>query len=452
MPEKLLLPPNQAGYSFEDFSTVLSARLDGGPSRTRADSIGGDPTVNVQWTLTRDNFQTLIDFYRTTTKFGSLSFFLDLYLDSAGLEEYECHFLPDSFRLQSQSAHKFVVEARLEVKPSDRDQVYELAIIMVFEEYGSIEEFDETIAELPPLFVTMQRGAFPYSTIDAENSALVLVEYGSLESASEAFQEFDVVFEAMESQPRTYDPEFSENLAIILSEYGSVDVTDETMQEFETLLGNMEDTYSQELDATVQPLADEYPCCSVETLDLTLQELETLIDNLSYSDIYDAEYQENSAIVVAEYGSAQIADDTLQYMEFVVNYQLPKDGKGRWPDYGAFNDYLYSLFDAYGSEHQLAVTIAEFEPLMIALRQSEPEFDQVYNDNLVIFTVEYGSAIILDETLEEFDILFDTMVQIEPSPDDVYVSQIIYSLILEYGSTLTLTNTFTELETLLANL
>lgn len=401
MPDKLLLPPDRAGYNFEDFSSVVSVRLDGGPSRTRADMLGGDPTVSVQWTLSRANFDVLLAFYQTNTVYGSAPFYLDLYLENSELAEYECHFVPGSFRLQSQRAHTFVVGATLEVKPSTRDSVYESALIMLFEEYGSIETADGTIGTFTTLFDAMAYEAYPWSTVDAENSAIVIAEYGSLDTVSTTFNEFETFFANAEAQPRAYDPEYYENLAFILAEYGAVEVVDDTLQEFDNLFANMVDNYQTELAEDVGRLLEEYP--NEAHLDATLGALEDLISDLVPTGAWDIDFAQNSAEIILGYGSATTASDVLDYLDFTVNVQLPSfTGKPSTFDQELIESQVM-LLASYGSYEVLGETLAEFDNLFATMPIAERTIDVEYAHATAILLAEYGSVDTFDETLQALE-------------------------------------------------
>ncbi len=326
MPDKLLIPPDQASYSFEEFSPVLAAKLDGGASRTRLDVIGGDPSVNVQWTLSRENFQALVDFYRTSANLGADSFFLDLYLEAAELAEYECHFIPGSFKLSSQTAHRFVVTATLEVKPSGRDQEYEQAIVMIFEEYGSVKEADEAFQVLEDLVnVDMAIGDYPLTIEEADTMATLLVEYGGAETLSETLTELETLIVGMPVPDQDNDFDYNDNLAILTAEYAGAEPLDETLAEFETLFAVMVDDYQDELSDGLAPLLEEYPCCSEATVDATLQELETLIGNLPMADNpFSVEESQELANIILAYGDPATTDDAIGRLRVLVNYELPE--------------------------------------------------------------------------------------------------------------------------------
>ncbi len=115
---KLMLPPDQAQYAAAPAATSVSTKLDGGASRFRADQLGAAFELIVQWTMSAENFDYLIAFYRTAINYGADPFLIDLLLDSGDMQEYTAHFMPETFGLTGQMGETFVVGAKLEVVPN----------------------------------------------------------------------------------------------------------------------------------------------------------------------------------------------------------------------------------------------------------------------------------------------------------------------------------------------
>jgi hypothetical protein len=144
---KLILPPDQSGYSVTDGSEVIRQQLDGGLGRYRADILNASREVNCQWTVGPDEYRYLRAFYNTNK---ALAFSIDLYLDEPELTEHVAHFVPDSFSLSSQSGLTFVVNARLEVEPIDNSE-YDESLILMVDTYGGFEEAIEFMNGLEKL-------------------------------------------------------------------------------------------------------------------------------------------------------------------------------------------------------------------------------------------------------------------------------------------------------------
>lgn len=134
---KFNIPPSPMGYNFQDPSEVIAIELDGGPSRLRRDKLNSRSSVNVQWSLNREGYLYLQNFYRTTTNFGSLPFQIDLVTDYSESTEHTVYFIPGTVRLQEQTGHKYVVVASLEVTQLTIDEQTEADLVYLFTEFGS---------------------------------------------------------------------------------------------------------------------------------------------------------------------------------------------------------------------------------------------------------------------------------------------------------------------------
>lgn len=116
MPEKLLLPPDQASYKVNRQGGVVSTRLDGGLARRRADIANPSSIVNCQWTLDQGQFQYFEAFYAFNTNYGATTFLIDLIIGQPFLEQYEASFVEDSYTIKTKGL-TYYVEADLEVVP-----------------------------------------------------------------------------------------------------------------------------------------------------------------------------------------------------------------------------------------------------------------------------------------------------------------------------------------------
>jgi hypothetical protein len=136
---KLLLSPDQGGYSFTDSTDTVATKLDGGRSRVRRDIIGGVATVNLTWSMKRSEFQYLRAFFNTTLQDGALPFLMDLYMDTGELTEHECVFMPGTFGLRSVRGFSFTVSGTIEAKPSAADAELDAALVELYEAYGDLD-------------------------------------------------------------------------------------------------------------------------------------------------------------------------------------------------------------------------------------------------------------------------------------------------------------------------
>lgn len=133
---KLQVLPSQSGYSAELAENTRRAQLEGGPSRTRLDFVGGVATVSASWNLPMAGFTYLQAFYRTATQQASEEFLVDLILDEAPLREYTAKFIPGSWRITNVRGGTTTVAAALEVKPLPVDEATDEAVMDAYEVYG----------------------------------------------------------------------------------------------------------------------------------------------------------------------------------------------------------------------------------------------------------------------------------------------------------------------------
>lgn len=113
---KLLKAPDSSSYGVQFGKEVERAQLDGGAGRYRKDIFNASFMIPVIWICDPEEYTYLMAFYRTATKRGSLSFTVDLIIDSSELTEYEVHIVPETFGLTSQRGHTYIVGATLEAK------------------------------------------------------------------------------------------------------------------------------------------------------------------------------------------------------------------------------------------------------------------------------------------------------------------------------------------------
>ena len=374
--DKLELPPLQSGYGTEDFNRVLSRDMDGGGSRTRLDMIGGDSVVDVQWSLGRAEFDQLITFYRDTINFGADPFLMDLYLDFSELTEHECYFIPGSLKLQGQRAHRFDLTAQLEVKPLEADEELDNAIVEFFNEYESIEVLDETLESFETLFDTLAT-ATPQDNFE-EIVGAIADDYCSEDVMDETLQGLEDLVVGME-----YTNNGEQYLAQeLIIELGDPQAVKDRLGELEELVNfglvktANENEPEPSTEEIVAELAEEY--CSEDILDQTLQSLEDLVVNLEIPELpYDNEEDLNGQEVIVEYGGAQAADDVLEYLEFLVNREIPNlvpteaDGVAE----PTLEEIVEDLAEEYCSESILDATLEQLELTVINLQIDPPMSD-----------------------------------------------------------------------------
>lgn len=127
---RLLLLPEQNGYSYASPRDVIGIALDGGLSRTRRDIVGSAAIVSVTWFLDLEGYQYLKAFYNGACNRGTSPFTMELLLDQPYLELYTCRFLPNSFQMDKPNGFSRTASARLEVTPIEDAAMDEILYIL----------------------------------------------------------------------------------------------------------------------------------------------------------------------------------------------------------------------------------------------------------------------------------------------------------------------------------
>lgn len=130
--DTLKLPPLQASYSASVGTEVTRIQLNGGLGFMRRDIIGASSTVNCNWNLDKGQFQYLQAFYRIQVNKASEPFQCRLIIEQADADNYECFFIPGTFKLTGKSGVRFMVTAQLEVKAKPVDLELDQSIIDSF--------------------------------------------------------------------------------------------------------------------------------------------------------------------------------------------------------------------------------------------------------------------------------------------------------------------------------
>jgi hypothetical protein len=129
---KLLLAPEEAGYSAAPGAAARRLEVEGGRGRHRLDQIGAPSRVDAQWLCDPMEHNYLLAFYRTMLAEGAGPFLIDLILDGLLLTEREARFLRGSMALLGQSGESYKVGATLEVTPIERDAEADMDLVETF--------------------------------------------------------------------------------------------------------------------------------------------------------------------------------------------------------------------------------------------------------------------------------------------------------------------------------
>ena len=141
--DKLILPPDETGYSIKDGIEVVATQLKGGAARYRKDIKNSTSQLSVQWTTDREGFKYLRLFYRLVATNGATPFLIDLIVDDYELTEHVANFIPGSMTIDTVSGFTFVVKAELEIKPQATAEL-QSAYLELYKSFGSdIAKFEE---------------------------------------------------------------------------------------------------------------------------------------------------------------------------------------------------------------------------------------------------------------------------------------------------------------------
>lgn len=116
MTAKLPFIPEQDSYSVDHAVQVVSVKLDGGASRTRADFAGATANVSCGFFLDRVLYQNFMEFWINQTFRGSQKFLVDLVIDFAYPTQYIVTAVPGTFKTSKVGGQTFQVQMVLEAE------------------------------------------------------------------------------------------------------------------------------------------------------------------------------------------------------------------------------------------------------------------------------------------------------------------------------------------------
>lgn len=112
-------PPVRDGYAVEVSYPSINIALEGGPSRRRRDYLHAPHTVELTWLLTSaKQYTQFMGFFRSTIKFGTEFFLLDLITDMGVVLPHRCRCLGNLPKLTQQRGSAYWTSATLEVEPN----------------------------------------------------------------------------------------------------------------------------------------------------------------------------------------------------------------------------------------------------------------------------------------------------------------------------------------------
>lgn len=113
---KLMLVPQEKGFSYQTPDEVLETIMDGASPRKRFNKVGELGEVNCNLILTPFEYEYFMAFYKTKIKTGVLPFLMDLKTESSTLSEHTCFFKENSLKF-SPFGTLYKVDFSLKVKP-----------------------------------------------------------------------------------------------------------------------------------------------------------------------------------------------------------------------------------------------------------------------------------------------------------------------------------------------
>ena len=126
---RLMLPPTEAGYTATFGGGVISQKLQGGASRFEVDVLGASHMLSLSWLTDRAGYQYLMAFYRLWQRNPSQHFLARLIIDDHQLQDYECHFMPDTMNLNAVAGLSYSVSAQIEAKAVTPDYAFDQSIV-----------------------------------------------------------------------------------------------------------------------------------------------------------------------------------------------------------------------------------------------------------------------------------------------------------------------------------
>lgn len=130
---RLMLPPTEAGYTANFGGGVISQKLQGGASRFEVDVLGASHMLSLAWFTDRAGYQYLMAFYRLWQRNPSQPFLAALIIDDHQLQDYECHFMPDTMNLNAVAGLSYSVSAQIEAKAITPDYAFDQSLVDAWE-------------------------------------------------------------------------------------------------------------------------------------------------------------------------------------------------------------------------------------------------------------------------------------------------------------------------------
>lgn len=145
--KKLVLPPNENGYTPTMGNGVISTPAMQGAPKQRVDFIGAIHRVNLAWALTTAEMQLMLSFWSYWQRNPEL-FLMDLIIDDVVVQEYKVRFDVEAGSLSwSKSGNAWFPSAPVIAIPNLRDNTFDETIIDLW----AVGATSQTFADLDKL-------------------------------------------------------------------------------------------------------------------------------------------------------------------------------------------------------------------------------------------------------------------------------------------------------------
>ncbi|SVL72172.1 Uncharacterised protein [Klebsiella pneumoniae] len=120
---KLKLNPQTSGYGVTPGDDV---------KRQQIDVKRNSHIVDVNWNLSKTDFNKMMAFWRIYQN-KPASFYADLVIDQGTRQQYQCNFIPNSFKTNEVNGNLYRVNAQLEVVQNQPNLTADIALIKDWE-------------------------------------------------------------------------------------------------------------------------------------------------------------------------------------------------------------------------------------------------------------------------------------------------------------------------------
>lgn len=125
---KVKFNSQREGYAVSLGDDVIRQQLKGGRGRYYIDVKRNTHTVDVNWKLSRIDYDKMMAFWRVYQN-KPAAFLVDLVIDKGEPTEYQANFIPSTFKPQEINGNLFQITAQLEIVQANNDLNADEALI-----------------------------------------------------------------------------------------------------------------------------------------------------------------------------------------------------------------------------------------------------------------------------------------------------------------------------------